>query len=271
MRPFAPPERAANPLAEVRHGAGVTVLEIHGAPEPTARALRHALIDALLDRDVPAAPAPGNRRSLVVHGVANAAPAAEGRLDVETIWHVVDPDARPVGRHRTSVRPPAGAWRSGETEMVAALAAAAAEGIAALVPGGDRAAPPGGRGVFLRTLRMPLDLDGATLRRSLEGALPAAGLRLTRRRTETDLLLSVSVTLGPRVGGRRRLGLLWRLAGPDGREIGRLEQANPVETSALSAGWPALARTIADALAPELRSMLAAAEETPPDGVTAGR
>ncbi len=263
-RPFAPSSdtAAANPLIYVKDGSGVAVLDLAGAPEPTSRAVTFALIEALLERNIPAAFSVGNRRSLFVYGEAEAVPSASGRLDVEAVWYLVDPQARPLGRHRVKARPSVRAWRSGEPAMVKALAGSAADGIAALIRGEDSLPPPraqGARAVFLQTLRTPASLDGAVLRRALGAVLPDRGLRLARRRTAGNLLLNGTITLGPPVGARRRLSLVWRLDDPSGREIGRLHQANDEEITALESGWPALARLIARALAPDLRAMIAAA------------
>ena len=262
-RPFAPVDTtAANPLIELGDSPGVAVLDLAGAPAPTSRAVTSAVIEALLDRDIPAAHSTGNRRSLFAYGEAEAARSAGGRLDVEMVWHLVDPEARPLGSHRTAARPPARAWRSGDPAMVATLAGSAADGIAALIRGEDparRKRARGARGVFLQAVGAPASLDGAVLRRAVEAALPGGGLRLVRRRTAADLVLNATITLGPPIGARRRLGLVWRLADPNGQEIGRLDQANDVEAAALASRWPALARLIARALAPDLRAMAAAA------------
>ncbi len=263
-RPFAPSETAAaNPLLDIKDGIGVAVLDLGGAPDPTSRAVTLAVIDALLERNVPAAFSAGNRRSAFVYGEAKAAPPANGRIEVELVWYMVDPEARPLGRYRIEARPAVRAWRSGEPAMVKALAASSADGIAALIRGEDPARPPPAskaRRVFVQAIRAPAKLDGSVLREALGNALPYGDLRLARRRTEADLLLQVTITLGPPIGARRRLGLVWRLEDPNGWEIGRLDQANDVEITALESGWPTLADLIARALSPDLRAMIAAAK-----------
>ncbi len=262
-RPFAlAGGETANPLVTLRDGPGVAVLDLAGAPEATARAVTSAVIEALQERNIPAAHATGNRGSLFTYGEAEAVPSADGRLDVEMVWYLVDPRARPLGRHRTASRVPAHAWRTGAPFMIAALAGSAAEGIAALIRAEDPARRdplPGVRSVFLRAVRTPASLDGAALVRALGEALPGGDLRLVRHRAEADFVLDAALTLGPPIGGQRRLGLVWRLASADGREIGRLDQANDVATTTVASGWPALARLIAAALIPDLRALAAAA------------
>ena len=85
-RPFAPQENAAsNPLLAVKAGVGVAVLDLAGAPDPTSRAVTFALIDALLERNIPAALSAGSRRSIFVFGQAKAAPSAGGRRSVRAL------------------------------------------------------------------------------------------------------------------------------------------------------------------------------------------
>ena len=272
-RPFAPPDSAAvNPLLTVKDGLGVAVLDLAGAPGPTARALTDALIDALLERDIPAAFSAGNRRSAFAYGEATASPASGGRLDVEMVWNLVDPEARPLGRHRTRARPTERDWASGAPAMVKTLAGSAADGIAALIRGEDRAGPSAATArarpaIFLPRIATPAMLDESVLRRALGEALPAGDLGLAERRAGADLVLEGTITLGPAIGARRRLGLIWRLADSRGREIGRLDQANDVEIDVLQTGWPALARVIAQALVPELRAMIASAARPSSDTV----
>lgn len=262
-RPFAPSGApGANPLLEVKDGAGVAVLDLDGAPEATSRAITFALIQALLERNVPAAMSAGNRRSAFVYGQASAGRQARGRIEIDLVWHLVDPQARPLGLHRLKLTPLAGAWRAAAPAMVKSIAGAAADGIAALIRGSGDAAPepaPLARSIFVEPIRAPDGLDGSVLREALADALPAGDIRLTGRRGTGDLVLKATITLGPPIGQRRRLRLLWRLDDAKGREIGRLDQGNDVEISALEDGWPALAGVIAQALTPDLRSMIAAA------------
>lgn len=263
-RPFAPPDKAtANPLLTVKGGAGVAVLYLDGAPEATSRAVTVALIDALLERDIPAALSAGNRQSVFVYGEAIVGPKARGgHVEVDMVWHLVDPRARPLGLHRIKATPLATAWQSAAPEMVGSMAGSAADGIAALIRGGDDAVPqfaPGVRRVFLEGIRGPAGLDGSVLRKALRDTLPTSDVQLAEQRGMGDLVLKATITLGPPIGERRRMRLLWRLDDPKGREIGRLDQGNDVAITALETGWPAMASLIAQALTPGLRSMIATA------------
>ena len=254
-RPFDGPDGAApGPLAAPDAAAGVAVLDLAGAPAPVARALRPALVRALLDRGVPAAPATGSRRAAFVYGEAAVRAEPSGRVEVEAVWHVVDAAGRTVGRHRTAARPAAADWRSAEPGMIAALARSAADGIAALARGETpRAAPApasGPRRLFVAPVRAPPPLDGAELRRAVAEALPGAGLRAAAARAAAALVLAGAVTLGP----DGRVAVRWQLEDRARGGAVEIDQEGAAAPAALAAGWPALARTIARALMPELRA-----------------
>ncbi|MEX2453978.1 MAG: hypothetical protein WD470_04700, partial [Rhodospirillaceae bacterium] len=97
---------------------------------------------------------------------------------------------------------------------------------------------------------------GGLLREELEAALHARNLRIGSGLSENSLVITGVVRVKPGDAGNRKLSLEWTVLRPDGGEIGKLTQENPVVAERLEQDWPEIARAIAAGAAGGIHDIL---------------
>jgi hypothetical protein len=257
-RPFAQAHRADFAGVEVAPRAGLVVRPVAGLANPdSATTLAELLAKELRRREITASTGPGHRRSHHLRGEISARPTgAEMVLDI--VWQVAAADGGETGRfrHRDSVQ--AAVWRSGDDALLQRLAR---DGAVVIDRGLRRVERELGRPNALAGVTMgPVDgvpgVDGPRLAAAMRHALSEAGAPLLPEPADDGLVLLGSVHLTPRGADRRLVEVTWHLIHPDGRELGRVSQANEVPTHQLSGSWRGLASDIARAGAPGVLRLL---------------
>ena len=110
----------------------ITVRGIAGAPDEWKLAERVA--EALRSRDIPASAAMRSRSAYVLRGEMKPGAMRNGRSRVEVVWNLYDGEGRKIGEVTQMAAVPGGAFKLPNEGVVAAMADAAAESIAPLVP-----------------------------------------------------------------------------------------------------------------------------------------
>jgi len=125
-----------------------------------------------------------------------------------------------------------------------------------------------GRRIALAPVTMgPVDgvpgLGGRKLAAAMATALADAGVPLADEPSDDGFILLGSMYFRPSGPGLRpelrleiRIEMVWHLIRPDGREFGKVAQANTVPKGQLTGDWRHLARAIARAGAPGVRNLL---------------
>lgn len=253
-RPFQPEEKdaAANPLLRLPDHGGVVVPPVAGLPEAEGRALAEAVAEALRGNDVPANTRVGNRYSLILDLRASPEPGGRVGLDAQ----LVDPQGTTLkeGRHIDVVprdRESPAEW--------AGLAKRVAEAIVASIKPETLA----------QRDRLPVRLavpqgapgdGGIALLRALAFHLERAGVRLTDDPRAPALGVTGDVDIGPapaiQGAEARRVRVVWRVADPDGDELGRIDLGNAVPARAVDRQWAELSFEIAAASAEAIRELV---------------
>lgn len=253
-RPFQPEEKdaIANPLLRLPDHGGVVVPPVAGLPEDESRALAEAVAEALRGFDIPANTRMGNRYSLILD--LRAAPEPGGRVGLEA--QLVDPQGTTLSEGRHVDVAPRG--RDVPAEW-AGLAKRVAETIAAAIKPETLAQ----RDKLPVRLAMPEGAPGdggLALLRALAFHLERMGVRLTDDPRAPALGVSGLVAVGPapaiQGAEARRVSVVWRVADPDGGELGRIDMANAVPVRAVDRQWAELSFEIAAASAEAIRELV---------------
>ncbi len=250
-QPFAPTVAdRGSPLLLLPDRAGVVVLEIDGVPADAAGRFPAAMIEALLERNIPAWATSGNRASYFLQGDAKTEPLGDGWIRIMMDWDLVDPKGARIGTHRVSRKARWRDWRIGSKDLIAGLATEAALGIAPFM---QEAAPETPAAL---TKRIPLYVTpvvgapgdgGNSLRLAMMAALRRAKLQLVQRKHGKTMEISGRVRIAPARNRRQDIEIIWSVRGPDGSEIGHLKQRNAVPAGSLDKSWDELAFIVADA------------------------
>lgn len=253
-RPFQPEEKdaIANPLLRLPDHGGVVVPPVAGLPEGEGRALAEAVAEALRGHDIPANTRSGNRYSLILD--LRASPEPGGRVGVDA--QLVDSQGATLneGRH-VDVTPRA---REIPAEW-AGLAKRVAEAIATAIKPETLAQRDKLPVRLAKPEGAPGD-GGLALLRALAFHLERMGVRLTDDPRAPALGVTGNVAIGPapaiQGAEARRVSVVWRVADPDGGELGRIDMANAVPLRAVDRQWAELSFEIAAASAEAIRELV---------------
>ncbi|MFN3461461.1 MAG: hypothetical protein ACK4ZN_10675 [Oceanibaculum sp.] len=254
-QPFQPADkdRAANPLLEIPGGEGVMVLPVVGtAPEAgqeAAIALARAIARALNDQGLPASTT-GNAASLILRGEADLQERTDSRDRVRVAWTLFDAAGREMQRHESLWWVNRPHWERGTPETLAGMAAEAAPALARAIQGEPIRQVPVVDRLYIWSVDGAPGDGNVALKRMVEASLKERGLRIAGAMEEDALVLLGSVAIDPLPGKpQERVTVRWSVIRLDGREIGTVEQSNPVPAGALNGSWGQVAYLVAEAAA----------------------
>ena len=256
----------ASALLALPESVGVRVGHIHGATPELEDRLRRDLEGALHRRGLPASRRAGNRLSYRVTGRVELAAMPDGIAPSGLVWELHDWGGRLAGRFEQQVE-------GGRQEALALLLEELADEIAGRV----RAESPGkGDPVRLKISIAPISGAAAEatapLVRALEAALASSGLDVVPPAAPSHLHVFGSAEAGPVLAGLRELRLGWSVVWSDGREVGRVDQANAVPAEWLKGAWTSLAAAAAEGAASGISDLVFKAQiELQPTGGATGR
>src|SRR5688572_7799705 len=110
----------------------ISVRGIDGAPDEWK--LSERVAEALRSRDIPASASTRSRAAFVLKGEMRQGAPKNGRSRVEVVWSLYDGAGKKVGEVTQMAAVPGGAFKTPNEGVVEAMADAAAESIAPLVP-----------------------------------------------------------------------------------------------------------------------------------------
>jgi len=208
---------------------------------------------ALRQREITAATAHGHRRSHHLRGEAAWLSTQQLRLT----WRLFGPDGTQALTFDQDTATPPAAWQNGDPALLARLANVAADTVDRRLRGQERGQ---GRRIALASVTMgPVDgvpgPGGRQLAAAMHAALRAAGVPMSDDAKDDGFILLGSMHVSPD-GAGQRIEMVWHLIRPDGREFGKVSQANTVPKGQLGGDWHHLARAIARAGAPGVRDLL---------------
>ncbi len=265
-RPFAAAHKGDFSAIQLGPRAGLIVAPVTGdIPKRVGVALAEAMAAALRRREVTAGTAPGHRRSHHLRG--EAVRLSDQRLAMT--WRLFTPEDGETLTVAQEAEISAQAWQRGEAGLLARLASKGADAVDHQLRRRERGQ---GRRIALAPVTMgPVDgvpgLGGRKLAAAMATALADAGVPLADEPSDDGFILLGSMYFRPSGPGLRsglrpelrpeiRIEMVWHLIRPDGREFGKVAQANTVPKGQLTGDWRHLARAIARAGAPGVRNLL---------------
>lgn len=195
-----------------------------------------------------------------VDAYARAGPAAESELDMETFngpvkTASITPAPAPAPAQALAVpREPAPAARQPAPRKANAAQPAARQ-------------PDNGVGKKTRTAGKATVIDSvaviarsrggeAELARAMRKVLKKAGWPVKARAGATALNVTPHLEVSRPVAGKQKVALVWRVAMPDGKVLGKIAQNNAVPAGALDDGWGVMATHAATAAAPAIAKLV---------------
>ena len=256
----------ASALLALPESVGVRVGRIDGAPPELEDRLWRGLEEALHRRGLPASRHKGNLLSFRLSGRIEPDARAGGSAPSGLAWELRAWDGRLAGRFEQRVE-------GGRAGALAARLEELADEVARQVRA-DR--PDAVDSVRLKISIAPFAGAGAEaaapLLRALATALADAGQDVVPPDAPSHLHVFGSAELGPVRAGLRELKLGWSVVWSDGREVGRVDQANAVPAAWLAGPWTALAAAAAEGAAAGISDLVFKAQaELLPTGGAAGR
>ena len=256
----------ASALLALPGSVGVEVGRIEGAPPELEDRLRRDLEGALQRRGLPASRHGGNLLSYRLTGRVELAALPEGYAPAGLDWELRAWDGRLAARFEQRVE-------GGAANALPALLEKLADGVARQVRA-DR--PDEGEPARLKISIAPISgavaEATAPLLRALEAALASGGLDVVPPAAPSHLHVFGSAETGPVHAGLRELRLGWTVVWSDGREVGRVDQANVVPAEWLAGAWTSIAAAAAEGAASGISDLVFKARmELRPTGGSAGR
>jgi hypothetical protein len=226
-----------NGLLRLSDSRGILVRPVVDAPAATANGLAREMVEALIERDVPAFRSSRNRSSMVLTGTV----VDPGR-DAHIAWVLLDPLGEEVGRYEQSIEgTPIEPWAQAEPELMEAFAAGAAPQIAAYIQD-DVKAEVVTPAIYVSTVSGAPANGGARLQAALRQGLRRLGARVATAPSDETLMVTAEVRMTPVTEERVDVAIAWAVADPFGAEIGKIEQASPFARNVVENNWGELAR-----------------------------
>ena len=233
--------------------------------------LARAVAEALQALDVPAAPSDDQARPRYrIVGQARAGPVAGDVTRLRIDWHLVDPRGQAVAETAQVATVPAAAWGRAEAAVVKSVALAAADRIDRLIapaepapaaPIAAAATPAAGpAGLAIGPITGAPGDGSAALARALAAELGRRGHRPVASGTAA-LVVSGQVTVSDAAPGQQRVALAWIVRDAEGREVGRVDQANLIRRGRLDGAWGAIAEAAAKGAAAGIAALVTRLEK----------
>ena len=231
----------ASALLALPDTVGVKIGRIGGAPPQLEDRLRRGLEGALQRHGLPASRQRGNLLSYRLAGrtVLDATP--DGIAPVSFDWELRAWDDTIAARFTQEVE-------DGRADAVPLLLEELAEGVARRIRAERRDDSASARLKVSVAPDAEADLP-APLLRALETVLASQGLNVVPPAAPSHLHVFGSAEVGKVHAGLREVRLAWVVKWSDGREVGRVDQANVVPAEWLAGEWTPLAAAAAEGAA----------------------
>lgn len=258
-KPFASSHKGDFSAIQIGPRAGMIIQSIEGMPdEAFTQDMAQYMAKALGRRDITASTGKGHRRSHRLQGDVTLSPAGQLRLT----WHLASAEKTEILTATIVEKIDPAKWRQGDKVLFQRLSEASADAIDQELRRMERG--QGRRIAYAAVTLGPIDgvpgRGGDDLVQAMSAALSKAGVPLADVPRDDGFILLGSLHVTPVAAGPdtgvRRIEITWHLIRPDGREFGKISQANNVPAVQLSNNWPALAQAIARAGAPGVRDLL---------------
>jgi hypothetical protein len=259
--------KPGSPMLTLRDNASVAISPIKGGPRATAEKLAPAMAQALQQRDIAASDRTASIASYQLDGRVQRMPPAGGKTAVVVLWELRDPVGKLLGERAERVEATDGDWQQGNDDVVARLATASAEQIAAMLldKAPVEAADEGRTRLLIRGVEGAPGDGGTALASAVSALLKRQDLAIVSDpQAKADLLLDADVVVGKPESGKQHVQIVWHVRNKDGSEIGNVAQENDVPAGLLDGSWGDVAYTVAVSAQDGIMALIA--RGAPPSG-----
>jgi hypothetical protein len=245
--PFAD-DRPAPALLVVPDSLVISVGSFEGEPHATAAKLPAVMAQELLKHSIAASDVTTSLGSYKLDGRIEERPDQSGKSIVTVFWRLRDPRGNIVNEHSDKLSAPTHDWDDGNDERIAQLAAAGANGFAAILTDETPKEQPGGgrtRVAIRKVSGAPGDGNNS-LAASLTEVLKHRDVQLVdATQGRPDLDVDADIKVDPAKDGNQHVKIVWHVARPGGGEIGQVAQENDVPRGRLDGMWGDVAFSVA--------------------------
>lgn len=243
------PTNPTNPLIALRDGAGLKVEPLTGVPESIGIPLAESLAEALRRRNVMATvDAEFSGRYVLRGNRTSLEEVIDGKSRAHIVWTLSEKRGEVLGTLDQTVVGERQGWSNGDPALVDVVTRDAAPAIARYLQDSDReiAATAEYQPVlWLRSIEGAPGDGARALRRALSHHLRRRGSRVATSAEDKAIVVAGSVEVAAAKKGRQGVMIVWRVTAPDGRELGKIRQANTVPANMLNRRWGDIAFAIA--------------------------
>lgn len=247
-RPFAHSTvDTKNPLLVLRDGAGLKVNPIVGAPGEIAMRLADGLAVGFREANIAASAAPEFTGGYTLTGEMDPLDTEARVADVKITWRLTDSAGAQIGTVEQKVSGEVAGWKSADPDLIEVVTARAVPPIAAFLQDAGPEAAPVEQKIKLSVgdIKGAPGDDGSTLKRALAHHLGQNGIEVNKSATSDALLIEGTVQLTDLRPGEQRLAVVWVVSNANGKELGKVRQANTVPAATLKNRWGEVAFAIA--------------------------
>lgn len=248
-RPFQPDGKLSPPRQFLNFGpqAGILVTPVIGLPGRSPTLLSAQVARALTERELPAVTRGSHHGSYLLQGAAVKSAGAAGKLDLT--WQLVDPYGLTLAKIEQPEALPAPSSSDVSAEKLREVARQTARRIDAAIREGDRQPQLALDGILVEPVTGAPGDGYRSLTRALRAALRRAGLPLAERFGPDVYVVLGAVGVTKSGPSRQLVRITWTVLGPDGAEVGKIEQADEIPDGALEPRWGDAALIVADGAA----------------------
>jgi hypothetical protein len=259
-QPFAadaPPQDA--PIMTLKDSAGIVVHPVEGAEAPIPDLLAEAMAEALRNADIPASTQASNRASYVLTGKAEERPRAGDDAVIALHWQLRGPDGKAAGTYDQSTEGSLTRWHEGDPALMKELVSAAAPAVADMLQEEGAVAVDSEQRIAV-PLVVGAPGDGPrSLARAMEAALRQANVAVADGPNATagrHYTVAGKVGMAAAAEGKQKVTVSWTLLGPDGGQIGQVNQENAIDAGSLDGRWGDVAYAVAKSAAGGIVALL---------------
>ncbi len=251
-RPFkSAPETPPGRLVTEAAALGIWVESIDGTSLPMSRLLSEAVVVGFKRYGIRATTAAGKNSRYRLKGKAELNRDNQSLPFVMVInWTLFDYYGNVIGIASEGISGSRKDWDFGSPKIIAEVGENAPELFAAMIGKEEKsqqAVKPRLAGLWVGPVTNAPGDGNRSLARAIKIALQGGGIALAQDREHAEFVLESRVQVDSAKDGLQRVEIVWTVATPDNREIGRATQKNLVEAGTFSGAWGEVAAIVAAA------------------------
>lgn len=256
-KPFAHKQiDPTNPLAALRGGTGMAIAPVAGVAPELAGPMAAALAVELQSLDIPAVANSDFASRYLLQGQRHALTTdSVGTTIAEIEWTLFDSDGAVVGIVNQRVRGDAEGWEAADLGLIKVVVSGAAPAISKFIAErADRTTPQIPSFIVAPIIGAPGD-GALALRRALTFHLKSRGFTTVDTGHDAVFHIFANIAVTP-AETRQLVEIVWRVLNKNGRELGKVRQANNVPVGALEGHWGDLAFAVAAGASEGIRRVI---------------